>query len=176
MLLFTAQSSDSQASSWTQSHSFDGEGLSVEAHLGAGKHGVWVSAVDDESLGMAEVVSPHAMDPENEAVSSFHLPPYYRWERGGFSCEFVAEWREGRPSVAASLRHMQSLRPHPRALIVASADGAVTSAIVVGTPTEGGTRVDWRGWHVIDVDEPYVGPTRRIVTTHTRVRQSESLM
>ena len=170
MLLFTTPSLDGDQGGWAESKSFFAEGLSVNVSLDTGRHMVSIHSTLDDHQQMAEVVSPTGLSPDDEPVSSFHLPPYYRWERGSFSCRFITEWRDGTSSVAVSLRHMASVRTHPRALVVDGPAGVPVAAIVIGTPAEAvdpdtgesGLRVDWRGWHVIDVD--------RILATHTAVR------
>lgn len=161
---------DGDQRAWFASSVFDGNGLQVEVSLNTDGHIVSVQA-QREAHVMAEAVGPAGRSPDDEAVSSFHLPPYYRWQSGPFSCEFTAEWREGAPSAAVSIRHMQSLRRHPRSLVTEGGDGSTLSAIVIGTPSPGSERpaVDWRSWYVVDVEDPFDGPTRRILTTHTRV-------
>lgn len=174
MLLFTEPTLSSDASAWAESVTFDNADLVVEASLDHGRHLVSVYSGDDRA---AELVSPTAFRPEDEPVSSFHLPPYYRWERGLFSCRFTAEWRDSAASVAVSLRHLTSLRGHPRALVVDEA-GVAVSAIVLGTPSEvtdpetnePALRTDWRGWYVIEADDPFNGPIKRVLATHTAVR------
>lgn len=182
MLLFTATAVDVDLASWMTTGTYPSAGMRIDVAIGNGQH--HTSVCSEQSDGrVAEVVSPSGLDVEDEPISSFHLPPFYRWERSGFSCQFTAEWREGVSSVAVSLRHMQSLRPHPRALLVedpkrqVDLNGAPASAIVIGTPNtvehpetgEPGTRVDWRGWHVIDGEDLFDGPTRRVLATHTEV-------
>ena len=116
-------------------------------------------------------------------MSTFHVPPHYRWESDRLTFHFDSSWRDAPPSVAVSLRHLRSLRSHPRALVVdddgrttLDLEGAPVSAIVVGAPKETehpGTAepahgVDWRGWHVIQVDDPFDGPSLRVLTTHSQ--------
>ncbi len=170
MLLFTATSVDVDPATWQMAGTYGGGDLFVEAGVGVGQHLVLVRSADGER-GVVEVVSPKGLAVDDEPVSSFHLPPYYRWECGGFSCVFTAEWRVGAASLAVSLRHIESLRRHPRALIAEAPDGLPLSVIVASTPAPRPEQpaVDWRGWHVVDVDDPFDGRTRRILATHTAV-------
>jgi hypothetical protein len=78
---------------------------------------------------------------------------------------------------------MQSLRRHPRALVVddpertAEVGGSPVACIVMSASrsvhdvvkSEPQLRVEWRGWHVVDVDDPFEGLRRRVLTTHTEV-------
>lgn len=170
MLLFTTPSFDGDP--WPLSRSFEGNGLTINVALDADQHVVSVRPSPDDDDRIAEAVGPAGRWPGDEAVSSFHLPPYYRWQRGRFLCEFTAEWREGASSIAMSIRHMEALRRHPRSLAVDGDQGVPVSAIVIGTPNPEAEQVsvDWRGWYVLDVEDPFEGATRRILTTHTAGR------
>ncbi len=135
--------------------------------------------VGGEAVGELDLIGGGAGSP----VSTFHVPRHYRWEAERLTFRFDSSWREAGPSVAVSLRHLRSLRSHPRALSVdddgrtmLDLDGAPVSAIVMGAPTEAqhpdtaelAHSVDWRGWHVLQVDDPFAGLSLRVLTTHSQ--------
>ncbi len=135
--------------------------------------------VGGEAVGELDLIGGGAGSP----VSTFHVPRHYRWGTERLTFRVDSSWREAGPSVAVSLRHLGSLRSHPRALVVdcdgrttLDLEGAPVSAIVMAAPREAqhpdtaepAHSVDWRGWHVLEVDDPFAGLSLRVLTTHSR--------
>lgn len=191
MLLFPRPST--VVDGWQRSAQFPVEatGITVIAAVSHGRHAVWLGAdshlSDSDGDSAGETVGPIDVVPGVEPVSPVHLPPYYRWTEDGWSFEFQSSKREGAPLVAASLRHLRSLRRHPRALVVEAeatdgVDDAPIAALVVGTPTtlsgdaEGPRTlvIEWRGWHVVEVDDPFRGVELHVLATHTRAARKPS--
>lgn len=162
-------------------------GIRIAGGVARGRHAV---RLDAGTVSSGETVGPIVVAPVGaEPVSPLHLPPFYRWDDGGWSFEFQSSWRTTGLLVAGSRRHLRSLRRHPRAVVIEPGDveaddvDAPVAALVVGLPrmaageSGDGTRmtVEWRGWHVIEVDVPFVGTESHVLATHTRaVRPSGS--
>ena len=147
--------------------------VAIELADGAGR------VTGGEAVGVLDVIGGRA----GSSVSTFHVPPHHRWQSDRLRFHFDSSWRDASPSVTVSLRHLRSLRSHPRALVVdcgsrtdLDLDGAPVSAIVVGAPTvarhldttEALRSVEWRGWHVLQNDDPFEGPSLRVLTTHSQ--------
>ena len=197
MLLFAEPST--AADDWSKSKQMTDEatGVVVFAAVAPGRHTVRLALGADhgaEGLSDAgETVGPIGAGEAgtSEHVSPVQLPPYYRWQDEGWAFEFQSWRRTAAPVVAVSLRHMAGLRSHPRAVVVeeetpvaqrlAGADAPI-AALVVSAPKNmtgqsGGPvtiAIEWRGWHVVEVDEPFQGPETHVVTTHTRALRSPS--
>lgn len=171
--------------------------VEVTAMLGRGGHSVRIASEGDtaascvespdvvgETVGVFDLLAERA-----EPVSPMHLPPFFRWEAGRWSFTFESSWRTAAPSVVVSLRHLRSLRRHPRALVIEHDQGEHDES--VGVPIDGDSSeppvaalemaaptrhdpgrasltVEWRGWHVVQVDDPFRGTEAQVLATHTR--------